>query len=221
MEPVVIIGAGGFAREVLDVIDAINQQEPRYEVLGYIVDPQFGSPGELVNEKPILGGFDWLLKRSKDVLAICGVGPSHHRYRLVKRAEEIEVRFFSVIHPTAVLTRWIQIGDGVVITAGCILTNQIRIGYHVQVNLDCTIGHDVVMEDFVTLAPGVHVSGNVKLKEGVYVGTGANIIEKIEIGEWSTIGAGSVVVKNVPSNSTVVGVPGRVIKEREPRWHLS
>ena len=79
MEKIVIIGAGGFAREVLDVINAVNQKKPQYDVLGYIVDPQYGSPGTVVNEKPILGGFDWLQKRAKDMLAICGVGPSHHR----------------------------------------------------------------------------------------------------------------------------------------------
>ena len=220
MKPVVIIGAGGFAREVLDVIDAANQDKLQYDVLGYIVDPQYGSPGAMINEKPILGGFDWLSKRSNDIWVICGVGPSHYRYQLVRRAQALRCRFFSVAHPTAVLTRWIQLGDGVVITAGCILTNQIRIGNHVQVNLDCTIGHDAILEDFVTLAPGVHVSGNVILREGAYVGTGANIIEKLEIGEWSTTGAGSAVVKNVPANATVVGVPARVIREREEGWHL-
>ena len=221
MKPVVIIGAGGFAREVLDVFDAVNREEPRYDVLGYIVDPQFGSPGTVVNDKPILGGFDLLEKMVGEVYAICGIGPSHHRYRLVKRAEELKCSFVSIIHPTAVLTRWIQIGDGVVITAGCILTNQIRIGNHVQVNLDCTIGHDVQLEDFVTLAPGVHVSGNVALGEGASVGTGANIIEKLRIGKWSTVGAGSVVVKDVPDNVTVVGVPAKVIKEHEPGWYLT
>jgi sugar O-acyltransferase (sialic acid O-acetyltransferase NeuD family) len=221
MKSVVIIGAGGFAREVLDVIDAINQEEPQYDVMGYIVDPEYGSPGTLVNEKPILGGFEWLSERSKEILAICGVGFSHHRYHLVRRAEAVGCRFFSVVHPTAVLTKWIELGKGVVITAGCILTNQIRIGSHVQVNLDCTIGHDVAVEDFATLAPGVHVSGNVTIGEGAYVGTGANIIEKLEIGEWSTVGAGSVVTRDVIANTTVVGVPAKAIKEREQGWHLS
>jgi sugar O-acyltransferase (sialic acid O-acetyltransferase NeuD family) len=221
MKPVVIIGAGGFAREVLDVIDAANQGEPQYEVLGYVVDPQYGSPGTMVNEKPILGGLDWLSKRARDIFAICGVGPSHHRYQLARRAEGLGCRFFSVVHPRAVLTRWIQLGRGVVITAGCVLTNQIRIGNHVQVNLACTIGHDAILEDFVTLAPGVHISGNATLRQGAFIGTGANLIEKLEIGAWSIVGAGSVVVQDVPANTTAVGVPAKVIKRREPGWHLS
>lgn len=220
MEPVVIIGAGGHARELLDVIDAVNQEKQAYEVLGFIVDPEFGTPGTIVNNKPILGGFDWIAKHKSQLKVICGVGPPQHRYKLIKRAEELGCTFFSVVHPEARLTRWIELGIGVVITAGCILTNNIRIGNHSHINLDCTISHDVEIREFVTLSPGVHISGNVILREGVYVGTGANVIEKLEIGEWSIIGAGSTIVKNVPANTTVVGVPGTVIKTRDPGWHL-
>jgi len=218
---VVIIGAGGFAREVLDVFDAINAVETRFKVLGFIVDPQYGRAGEYVNGKPILGGFDWLAKKAQDVKAICSVGASEHRFGLVKRAEETGVRFCSAVHPRAVLTTWVKIGYGSVITAGCILTNQIQIGNHVHINLNCTVGHDAVIEDFVTLAPGVNISGRVVLQQGCYVGTGANIIEDREIGAWSIVGAGATIVKDVPGNVTVVGSPGKVIKSRLEGWHLA
>jgi sugar O-acyltransferase (sialic acid O-acetyltransferase NeuD family) len=220
MKPVVIIGAGGCAREVLDIIDAINAEKPQYEILGFIVDPQYGTPGTLVNDKPILGGFDWLEHHSREVFVTCGVGPSHHRYRLVRRAQAAGCRFFSIIHPTARVTRWVQHGEGVIITAGCVLTNQIHIGNHVHLNLDCTISHDVAIEDFVTLAPGVHISGNVRLGEGCQIGTGANLIQKLRIGQWAIIGAGSTVIKDVPANTTVVGVPAKVIKEQDKGWHV-
>lgn len=217
---IVIIGAGGFAREVLDVLEACNQEKPSYDMLGYIVETPYGTPGTLVNESPILGGFDWLEGHRDEVYVICGVGIPQHRRRLTLQARAIGCKFFSLIHPSAVLTRWVEMGEDVVITAGCILTNRIRIGNHIHLNLDCTIGHDSVLEDYVTLAPGVHVSGNVTLEEGCYVGTGANIIEKIHIGAWSIIGAGSTITGNVFPNTTVVGVPGRTIKQREVGWHL-
>jgi sugar O-acyltransferase (sialic acid O-acetyltransferase NeuD family) len=221
LQKVVIIGAGGFAREVLDVFDALDSIKPTFDVIGYIVDPQYGMPGTYMNDKPILGGFDWFGEHKDDVQAICGVGTSELRMGLVKRAQEMGVHFCSVVHPNAILTRWVTIGEGTVITAGCILTNQIQIGNHVHINLDCTLGHDVVIEDFVTLAPGVHVSGNVTLREGCYIGTGSNIIEKREIGAWSIVGAGSTVITDVPQNTTVVGVPGRVIQTRPYGWHLT
>jgi sugar O-acyltransferase (sialic acid O-acetyltransferase NeuD family) len=220
MKKIAIIGAGGFAREVLDICDACNQTEPTYEVLGFIVDRRYGIPGTLVNDRPILGDYSWLEKHVDQVLVTCAVGAPHHRYQLIQRAQKLGCKFFTLVHPSAILTRWVTLGVGVIITAGSILTNQIRIDNHVHINLDCTLGHDAVLEDFVTLSPGVHISGNVNLKTGCYVGTGANVLEKLVLGEWSIIGAGSTIVKDVPPNTTVVGVPGKVIKTKLPGWHL-
>ena len=76
-----------------------------------------------------------------------------------------------------------------------------------------------MLYDYATLAPGVHISGNVTLDEGAYVGTGANVIEKRRIGAWSIIGAGAAIVRDVPANTTVVGIPGRVIETRQSGEH--
>lgn len=187
-------------------------------MLGFIVDDQYGRAGEIINDKPILGDFTWLEQHS-EMMTVCGVGAPEIRYQMIQRAKQFKVRFATLIHPSVISSRWITLGSGVVVTAGCILTNQIMLGNHVHLNHDCTVGHDAVLNDFVTLAPGVHISGNVHLNEGAYVGTGANIIEKKIIGEWSVIGAGSTVVKNVPPNTTVVGTPAQVIKERVAGWH--
>lgn len=221
LQKVVIIGSGAFGRNVLDVFDAVNEVKPTYDVIGYISDPQYGTPGTYVNDKPILGGFDWFKEHKHDVQAIGAVGPPELRRRLVKRAEEMGVRFCSVVHPSAILTRWVTIGEGTVITAGCIFNNRIRIGNHVLINLGCTIGEDVILEDYATLQPGVHVSGSITFGEGCYVGTGANIIEMKHIGAWSVVGAGSAIIGDVPKNTTVVGVPGKVIKTRPDGWHLT
>lgn len=220
MEEVVIIGAGGFAREVVDVIDAVNLRSPQFEVIGYIVDAEYGNPGTLVNDLPILGGFDWLARHAGSVRVTCGVGPSQSRYRLVRRAADLGCRFFTLIHPAAIVTRRVTIGRGVVITAGSILTNNIILGDHVHVNLGCTIGHDVRIADYVTLAPAVHLSGNVHVADGAYIGTGTNVIEKVHIGAWSVVGAGSTVIRDVIANTTVVGVPAKTIKERGEGWQL-
>lgn len=219
IRPLVIIGAGGFARETLDVVEAINADTPRYDLLGFIADEKYGQAGNLVNEKPILGGFAWF-ETHKDVLAVCGVGAPEVRRQMVRRVCNFGVRFVTLIHPNAVITRWIRLGEGIVVTAGCVLSNNITICNHVHLNPGCTLGHDVTIEAFASLAPGVLVSGNVLIREGAYIGTGANIIEKKTIGAWSIVGAGSTVVRDVPANSTVVGVPAQVIKERPEGWHL-
>jgi sugar O-acyltransferase (sialic acid O-acetyltransferase NeuD family) len=217
---VVILGAGGFAREVLDVFEACNAVEEAYNVLGYVVDSRFGEPGTVVNDKEILGDLGWLSDRAREVEVICAIGAPEVRRSLIAKAEALGCRFCTVVHPTAVLTRWVELGPGSVITAGCILTNNIRLGRHVHLNLDCTVGHDCVLEDFATVAPGVHVSGNVHLGTGAYVGTGANILEKISIGPWSVVGAGSTVIRDIPRDATAVGSPAKVIKQRSEGWHL-
>jgi sugar O-acyltransferase (sialic acid O-acetyltransferase NeuD family) len=215
MQKFIIIGAGGFAREVLDIFEACKDTGQNYEMIGYIVEAKYGEPGTLINDKPILGDFDWLSAHASEVQVICAVGDPRLRKKLIQCARDCGARFGSIIHPSAILTRHISQGEGIVIGAGCILTNQIRIGNHVHINLDCTIGHDVILEDFATLAPGIHVSGHVTLGEGCYIGTGSSIIDRKTIGPWSVVGAGSVVIADVPPYSTVVGVPAKVIKTRK------
>lgn len=221
MKDIVILGAGETAREVLDVFEACNKAGQKYDVLGYIIEPQRDFSETVVNDKPVLGDISWLVERRDEVYAICAVGDPGLRLRIVRQAQKLGVCFCSIVHPSAVLTRWVTMGEGVVITAGCILTNRVHIGNHVYLNLGCTVGHDAVLDDFVTLSPGVHVSGRVTLATGAYVGTGASIIAGIHVGEWSIIGVGSAIIKNVPPNTTVFGVPGKIITTRERGWHLS
>jgi sugar O-acyltransferase (sialic acid O-acetyltransferase NeuD family) len=220
-QKVVIIGAGGHAREVLDVIKAINQEAPRFEMLGFIVEPGYEQPGMVLNDAPVLGYFDWLEENQGEVKAVCGVGFPAPRYRVVQKAEQIGVEFVNLVHPQALLTRWVTMGAGVIITAGCILTNQIRIGNHVHINRMCNIGHDNLLEDFVTVSPGSNLSGNVTLREGSFIGTGASIIEGKTVGAWARVGAGAAVIEDVPDNTTAVGVPAKVVSTRPAGWYKS
>lgn len=217
---VVLLGAGGHAREVLDVVEANVQAGEDVEVLGYIVEAHYGSPGTIVNNKPVLGDFDWFAKNVDEIFAVCAVGDPALRFRLVRKAKNWGIRFCSFIHPNAILTQRVTIGQGVIIAAGCVLTNQICLGDHVHLNPGCTIGHDTVIDSYATLTQGVNVTGKVKISAGCYIGTGANIIDRINIGEWAVIGAGSTIIRDVAANTTVVGVPGRVIKTRCSGWFI-
>lgn len=215
MQPqdVVIIGAGGFGREVLDVFDAVNDRKALYQVIGFIV-PEYAQTGTRVTDKPVLGGLDWFKGKSR-IKAICAIGDPRSRFDVIMRAKDVGVEYCSVIHPTAVLTRWTSIGTGCVIAAGSILTSNITIGDHVHINLDCTVGHDVIMEDFTTLAPGAHISGCVRLDKGCYVGTGGHNIEGVHVGHGRPSGLAAPSSRTFPRGATVVGVPGKVIKIRK------
>lgn len=214
-----MLGAGSHAREILSIIEACKQKEEDIEVLGYIVDSHYYVPGAMVNGKPILGDFTWFANHADKVFAISAVGELPLRFHFVERARQWGVRFHSLIHPKAVLTNRVTIGSGVVVAAGCVLTDRIRLGNHVHLNPGCTIGHDTEIDDFVMLAQGVNIAGKVNVSTGCYIGIGANIIDGIHVGEWSIIGAGSTIIQDVTANTTVVGVPGRVIKARIPGWY--
>lgn len=219
MTRIVIIGAGGFAREALDVIEACAVEGTNIEMAGFVVDRQFGEAGQMVNDAHILGDFEWLEQHTREFSVVCAVGAPEKKRTLVERARAIGCRFMTIIHPSVIRTRWTALGEGVVITAGCVLSNRITIGDHVHLNPGCIIGHDVEIGSYASVAPGAHISGNVIISEGVYIGTGANVIEKITIGEWTIIGAGSTVIRDIPANTTAVGMPAMVIKERMPGWH--
>lgn len=218
MKKVVIIGAGGLGRQVLLALEDCNQDSPQYEPLGFIVQTQYGKPGDLVNDYPILGDLSWLEANSKDVYAICALGEPHQRLRLVENARQIGARFCSVIHPSAYLNRWVVFGEGVFIGHGAMFADHVQVGNFAVVAGVSVIAHDVVVKDFATVTHGVHISGNVTLGEGCYLGVGVNVIDKVSIGAWSLVGAGSVVIRSVPENTTVIGNPARVIETRPANW---
>lgn len=214
---IVILGAGGLAREVYWVCCDINKVGVNnIEVLGFI-DENRANWGKELCGIPILSGFQWFnsTNKKREVKVICAVGSPRAKKSLVEKSEQIGLSFSTIIHPSVQAAKYLEIGTGAVITAGCILTTQIKIGNHVYLNLDTTIGHDVIIEDFVNLAPGCHISGNVILREGADLGTGAVILQGITIGKWSTIGAGAVVIDNIPDDAVAVGMPAKVIKYRE------
>lgn len=215
MKRVVIIGAGGLAREVADIFAACNQVRQEYEIVGFI-DENPASHGAALNGFPVLGDLSWFdgVDKTK-ICVITGIGNPVSRRKVVDKALKQSLQFCNVIHPTAVVTPFITYGVGLVITAGCVLTNQIVIGNHVYLNLDCTVGHDTTIDAFCNINPGVHISGYVHLETGCEIGTGAAIIQGVTIGKWSIVGAGAVVTADLPANVTAVGVPAKVIKTRE------
>lgn len=219
MKRVVILGAGGLAREVSDVLMACNAQRPQFEIIGFI-DENPEHHGKRLNGSRILGDFSWFdMIDTTHIYAISAVGNPAIRKKLIRKALDKDVKFCNVIHPQAVVTSAIDLGVGVVISAGCILTNSIKTGSHVYLNLGCTVCHDAVLDDFCNLNPGVRISGNVHIEAGCELGTGAIVIPARTVGRWSILGAGAVVHQDVPANVTAVGVPAKVIKTREEGWH--
>ena len=188
----VLIGNGGHAREVM------AQMGIKLECF---VDEEY-----VDNETSPLSKFDPNIH-----IAMIVVSNSKDRYDIVQRLPK-ETKFFSFIHPTALIMDNVEIGDGSFIGAYSILTTNIKIGKHTILNRSNHIGHDCIIGDYFSAMPGAIVSGNVIISDIVYMGNNSSIREKLSIHSSSIIGMNSAVVKNISEPGVYVGVPAKKIK---------
>ncbi|HET7690232.1 MAG TPA: acetyltransferase [Nocardioidaceae bacterium] len=211
--PLVVVGAGGFAREVLDVLDAINASTSGtelFEVVGLAADPPPTDSRLDAYDVPYIGGIDRLAGMPTGVGFVIAIGNGDARRRIDESLEGQGRPSPVLIHPTATRGREVHLGPGTIVCSHVSLTNHISIGRHVHLNLNSTIGHDSTLDDYVTVSPLVAISGNVQIGSGAMIGTGASINQQITIGPGSTIGAGAAVIRDVEPTTTVVGIPARV-----------
>lgn len=188
----VLIGNGGHAREVM------AQMGIKLECF---VDEEY-----VDNETSPLSKFDPNIH-----IAMIVVANSKDRYDIAQRLPK-ETKFFSFIHPTALIMNNVEIGDGSFIGAYSILTTNIKIGKHTILNRSNHIGHDCIIGDYFSAMPGAIVSGNVIISDIVYMGNNSSIRERLSIHSSSTIGMNSAVVKNISEPGVYVGVPAKKIK---------
>lgn len=210
MKDLYIIGAGGFGREVAWLVERINEETPIWNIKGFI-DDNDSLWGTKEDAYEVVGGCDYL-KTLGDVYVVCAVGSARVRKIIINKLKDSKVKFATVIDPSVIISKRVEIGEGTIICAGTIITVDIKIGNHVIINLDCTIGHDDVIEDFVTVYPSVNVSGNVTVGECSELGTGMQIIQGKNVAPNTIIGAGAVVVKDLIESGTYVGSPAKKIK---------
>lgn len=218
MNDIVIYGAGGFGREVAQLLTDLNEREPTWSVLGYISDDAT-IHGSTIGDLPVLGGSDWVRARTQPLSIAFGVGSPALKRRLVERVRTPHLSFPTLLHPTVTMGKRVSLGEGTIVCAGSVITVDIQLGAFSTVNLCCTIGHDAVLGEYTTMAPSVNVSGNVTVGDGTDLGTGSKVIQGVAIGEWSIVGAGAVVSRDLPANVTAVGVPAKAIKERPSGWY--
>ena len=203
----IIVGGGGFCREVI----WLARETSSWDVIG-ILDDNPVVQGESYCNVAVLGTvMDWT--KFGESWFVVAIGSPRTRKKVVEKMLSMgSVKFASLQHPSVLMSEYVTIGAGSIITAGCILTSQVTLGQHTIVNLASTIGHDVKFGNYCTVAPQVAVSGNVTADDGIEFGTGSIILQGISIETGAFIGAGALVSKNITSNILVVGSPARQIK---------
>jgi sugar O-acyltransferase (sialic acid O-acetyltransferase NeuD family) len=206
-QPLVIIGAGGFGREVLDVLEDVVEATGAFEVLGFLDDGVVA--GDRLDRLArlgvrVLGGSDRIPAGAAHVVAIAD--PAARR-RVATRADGMGSPSATVVHPAATISRHAILGPGCIIAAGARISTNVTLGCHVHVNVNSAIGHDSRLDDYVTLFGNVQVGGGVVVEAGATLGSGCTILPGVTIGAGAYVGAGATVVRDVEPGATVV-TPG-------------
>lgn len=193
----VLIGAGGFAREI-----RAHMQD--YSMKCFVDDEYYYENAEHIYP---LSEFDPVKYE-----ALIAIGDPKQRYDMVQKLPKT-TKYFTFVHPSALLLgNDIEVGEGSIICAGSIITTNVKLGAHAHINLNTTIGHDCEIGNYFTTAPGVNISGNCKIYDCVYVGTNAAIRQKITVHSLSTIGLNAGVVKDIEDTGTYTGVPAKKLE---------
>ena len=208
----VIIGAGGVGRELVDLVDSINAVDRRFELRGFLDDGGPEKAAFLRRGVRLLGGVSEL--SALHVKYVIGIGSPSVRRRIDAFASSLGREAVSLVHPTAVLGGDVRLGEGTVVYSHVSVTTNVETGRHVQLHVNCAVGHDSRLGDYVTVLPGATVAGGVTLEEGVTVGANAAVVQGLRVGAMSVVGAGAAVIRDLPPGTTAVGVPARALADR-------
>lgn len=208
--PLVIVGCGGFGREVFSLVQALQSDGAPWYVEGFMDD----APSEADRDRVarlgsvVLGPVAELADRGA-VEAVIAIGSPVVRERVAQLLAGVVVSWPTLVHPATTIGSQVALGEGTVVAAGSRLSTAITVGRHVHIDQNVTVGHDTTIGDFARLNPQACVSGSVDVGRRALIGANATVLQGRRVGADVIIGASACVVRDVPEATTVKGVPAR------------
>lgn len=203
MEKLIVIGAGGHCKSVVDSLD-----REQYELCGFVDNYKVGSH----LGKPILGAKIEEIPNYWDYRYFVAIGDARIRQMWYNRVQELELQLINIVDPTALVSPTAQMGVGNFVGKFAVINADSRIGDNNIINTKGLVEHECVVGNHTHISTNASVNGNVIVEDGVFVGSGSTIIGQKRLGSFSVIGAGATVITDVTPETTVVGVPARPIK---------
>lgn len=208
MQEIVLIGGGGHAKVLIEIIKLLKQ----YKIIG-ILDSQIAI-GTYISGIAVLGKDDLMSNLYTNgvkhaCIAVGSIKDNSKRRNLYEKVKQIGFQVPVLAHPYSIISKDTIISEGVQVTAGAIIQRGSKIGANTIINTGAVIEHDCVIGNHVHVCPGVVISGDCVIGDGTFIGAGSVVIQGLKIGENSIVGAGAVVVNNVPDNTRVMGVPAK------------
>lgn len=212
MEKIIIIGAGGFALEVIDIIEAINSQNMKYQIVGILDDIKNDF---ILRNYHIIGKTNEFLD-FKDCSFVVAIANPKIREKIYSNLVESKMKTPNLIHPNSEISKQVLIEENNAVIVNCYtqISATAQIGKAVIIDSHSYIGHETIIKSFVTIYPSVSISGKCVINDYAEIGLGSNIIQGLTVGRNSFIGAGSTVINNIEENKIAVGVPCKPIKDR-------
>jgi sugar O-acyltransferase (sialic acid O-acetyltransferase NeuD family) len=210
MKQLIIIGAGGFGREVLEWALHCPAYRREWEIAGFLDDRADALAAHPEIKLPILGNTRDYEPRPEDTF-LCAMGTPVLRARMRQRFEAQGGTFTRLIHESCIVGRRVDLGPGVILCPRVVLTCDISVGANSAFNIGSAVGHDAVIGEDCQISSFCDITGYVHIGDRVMLGSRASIIPGKRVGDGAVVGAGSVVVANVPEAVTVFGNPARVL----------
>lgn len=209
---IVVIGAGGHGRVVLDIIRSADLHHP----IGFL-DANRLLHGRRVDGLEVLGDFAALEKLKSEGLAgaVVAIGDSGIRRQYAEAVDKLGLTLVNCIHSSANIASTCTLGKNVVAAAGSVVCAHCQIGNSAILNTGCIVDHESIIGNAAHICPGARLAGRVIVEPGAFIGIGATVVQNVRIGADAIVGAGAVVIKDVPADTTVVGVPAKPVKSRE------